>query len=62
MAFRLDIDTDNAAFSDCPAIEIVRILRLVADSIENGEGGEGGEGAVLGLNDNEVAAYSFSHD
>lgn len=33
--FTITFDTGNAAFADDPAIEIVRILREVADRIEN---------------------------
>ena len=32
--FKLEIETDNAAFADDPWVEIARILRAVADRVE----------------------------
>ncbi len=37
MEFKLNIGTDNAAFTNNAATEIARILREVAERVENGE-------------------------
>jgi len=53
--FRLEVETDNAAFETYPTSELARILRGVATKLEQGAL----EGAVMDLNGNKVGAYSY---
>lgn len=56
VAFKLTIETDNAAFQDGePAFEVARILREVADAMENGTN----EGPVRDVNGNRVGTFTL---
>lgn len=54
--FKLTIETDNAAFDDCPEQECARILRAVADALERGT-----RGAPLhDINGNRVGRFDLT--
>ena len=55
MIFTLKIDSENAAFSDYPKIETVRILQDVAEKLERGCD----FGAVMDINGNHVGDWSM---
>lgn len=53
--FTLEIKTGNAAFEDAKEIELVRILRKIADQVENGKL----DGLAMDFNGNRVGSYGF---
>jgi hypothetical protein len=55
MKFKIEFDTDNAAFDGQWAPETARILRNIADKIENGKA----SGKVLDENGNTVGQFGF---
>lgn len=61
MSFRMEIETDNAAFTEEGADglgEVARILRLVADAIEAGQL----TGSPRDINGNKVGSYHMIID
>jgi hypothetical protein len=60
MSFKLEFETDNAAFEegDCPEVEIVRILRDVAATVADLDGTKSGN--VVDSNGNTVGSWSLS--
>ena len=55
--FRIDIDTDNAAFEPAPDDEVVRILRALIDRIERDD--LGSEKVLRDYNGNTVGRAWF---
>jgi hypothetical protein len=58
MAFKINIKTDNAAFSKeegGPHAEVARLLREVAERVENGED----YGSVMDINGNSVGRWTL---
>lgn len=56
--FKMQIETDNAAFQDGAAgAETARILRLIADRLESGST----SGVALDYNGNKVGAWALNH-
>ena len=51
--FYLNIETDNAAFTDAPEAEIARILRRIAERVERGEQ----SGGILDVNGNGIGDW-----
>jgi hypothetical protein len=59
MAFRLRIDTGNAAFDDDNRYaEVARILRALADRLDDRPGQTGG--LVVDINGNNVGTWRFT--
>ena len=58
--FRIDIDTDNAAFEPAPDDEVVRILRALIDRIERDD--LGSEKVLMDYNGNTVGRAWFEPD
>lgn len=56
MTFSIDIDTDDAAFSDDPEVESARILRDIATRVEVGYDG----GTVHDLNGNSIGTWALN--
>ena len=54
MSFKININTDNAAFEDGYS-EVVHILRKIADDIERGET----EGGIMDILGNKVGKYEY---
>lgn len=59
MAFILNIETDNDAFTEDASWEIARILRKLADDITDEHYPENG-GRVLDFNGNAVGTWKFT--
>lgn len=57
MAFRINLDTDNAAFTE-DGSEVARLLRKVADDIDNG----GRDGSLRDINGNRVGSWEYEWD
>lgn len=53
MAFRMEFNTNNEAFTDSTPEEIARILNETADKIRNGQY----EGRVRDINGNRIGVY-----
>jgi hypothetical protein len=62
MAFKMQFETDNAAFDDDKGAEIARILRDAADTIERSIGTRGGDVFVRDSNGNKVGKYTITSD
>ena len=56
--FKLEFETDNAAFTNYSATETARILRKIAKRIEEGTL----DGKVLDLNGNSIGNYDLNGD
>lgn len=56
--FKLEIETDNAAFEDGAELEIARILRNVAERLEYLDGLR--EGNARDINGNRVGRWELS--
>ena len=56
MAFKLEIETGNAAFEPHKAEECARILRAIADKLDDGYAG----GKAIDLNGNTVGEWLLS--
>jgi hypothetical protein len=54
--FRLEFETDNAAFEDGSVAETVRILRAIANRLDNGTL----EGNALDSNGNAIGTFELS--
>jgi len=52
MKFEFEIDSDNAAFSDSPELEVARLLRQTAKRIEGQD-----EGLLIDINGNKVGYW-----
>jgi hypothetical protein len=59
--FQLHVNTDNAAFEDDPAPELVRILRAVADRIESGDEYQMFR-TIHDSNGNDVGRFALKHE
>lgn len=55
MTFKLEIETDNAAFEEDPAPELRRLLFVVAEHVHAGRK----DGKVQDVNGNTVGAWSI---
>lgn len=58
--FKLEIETDNAAFEDGGNEELARILRKLADRITFGTYDEDDNGALLDINGNKVGDWELT--
>lgn len=54
--FKLQIETDNAAFGDFRAVEVARILRQLADNLST----SGDSGNLRDINGNTVGTWTLS--
>lgn len=60
MTFSLEIETDNAAFTDDPAAELGRILRELVDGwAGEGIGRPDDSGRLYDVNGNRVGSWSY---
>lgn len=59
--FRLTVNTDNSAFEDDPARELVRILHSVAGRIERGDDFSMYQ-TILDANGNDVGRFALKPD
>ena len=59
MAFKLTIDTDNAAFEEDRELEVARILRHVADQLLLGEPMAPNYETLHDINGNDVGRVAF---
>lgn len=59
--FKLQFATSNAAFDDCPASEIARILRAVAHEVETGwiASAGGGNSPIRDANGNTIGVMAY---
>jgi len=59
--FKLHFETGNAAFDDCPAIKIARILRAVAREVETGwiASAGGGNSPIHDANGNTIGVMAY---
>lgn len=60
--FEFRIDTGNSAFDSCPASEIARILRTLADDVEKSAPvslNRREDGVIRDANDNRIGGWSF---
>lgn len=56
--FKLELETGNAAFDDCPITEAARILRDIADNLESGS--QIGGGPARDANGNRVGWWEMA--
>lgn len=56
--FKVEFNTDNAAFTDGKESEIARILRVIAHKV--GDGSDGGP--VMDCNGNKVGSFEIFED
>jgi hypothetical protein len=54
--FRIEFETDNAAFGEVLDYEVSRILKEIAGKIEGGRAG----GSVLDINGNVIGEWELS--
>lgn len=59
--FRLNVRTDNDAFSNDDGAELARILRAVADKIESDPHACGWFQTVRDINGNDVGRFALKH-
>jgi len=51
---RIQIETDNEAFTDCAGFEVARILRKLADKVQDWPGANDFSIALMDVNGNKV--------
>jgi hypothetical protein len=57
MVFKLEIECDNEAFTDCPEIEVARILRDAAKRVEMQSGLDYSTSLLRDANGNTVGHF-----
>ena len=58
MVFKLWFDTENVAFEDAKEVEVVRILREIANKIEQSGSVPGFYQTIRDINGNDIGRYA----
>jgi len=58
MVFKLWFDTENVAFEDAKEVEVVRILREIANKIEQSGDVPGFYQTIRDINGNDIGRYA----